>query len=505
MDHCQKVAIFGLGGIGKTQIALEYAYRTRKISSHCAIFWVPAISITSFEQAYFSIGNLLQIRGITEEEADTKLLVKEKLSEESSGEWLLVVNNADDTDILFKKTDDNIRSLPLVDFLPSSSKGSIIFTTRSRKAAVKQAKNNLIEVDEMNQNDARKIFERSLFQERLLNENGAILKLLELLTCLPLAISQAAAYINENDISISEYISIYEGSEEDIIEILSEEFEDRGRYREMKNPVATTWLISFNQIYQQDSLAIEFLSFMVCLVRENIPRLLFPPFASRKKEIDAIGTLTADSFITKQQSGQLFDIHRLVYLATRSWLRRKGQLSIWTEKALMRLAEVIPASCYKEQVARKLYLSHAIYVATSAELVGKEEVIRIQLLDDIGRYLQTNGRFKTAESMHQQALELAHNVYGKDLQQVLSHLAGALNNQGKHVKAEEIHRQILKLREEAHGIKHLLTLKSMRKLALVLGVRGKYNEAEQTCRQIVKVKENAFSQEQPSRRASIIT
>jgi hypothetical protein len=189
-------------------------------------------------------------------------------------------------------------------------------------------------VAELDQEDAKKVLERSLLQKDLLNESRAVAELLKLFNCLPLAIIQAAAYINRNRISISEYKSLYDGIEEEIIEVLSEEFEDRRRYRETRNPVATTWHISFRQIRKQDLLAAEYLSFMSCLVRENIPQSLLPPGPSKKKEIEARGTLMAYSFITKRQQELSFDMHRLIYLATRNWLRRDNQLSVWTDKAL---------------------------------------------------------------------------------------------------------------------------------------------------------------------------
>ena len=75
------------------------------------------------------------------------------------------------------------------------------------------------------------------------------------LTYLPLAIVQAAAYINENGIALADYLSLLKEKEEDIIDLLSEDFEDNGRYHNVKNPVATTWLISFEQIRRRDPLA----------------------------------------------------------------------------------------------------------------------------------------------------------------------------------------------------------------------------------------------------------
>jgi len=82
-----------------------------------------------------------------------------------------------------------------------------------------------------------------------------------------------------------------------VIDLLSEHFEDDGRYHNVKNPVATTWLISFEQIRCRDPLAAEFLSFIACIDSKDVPLSLLPPGPSRKKEIDAVGTLDAYSFI----------------------------------------------------------------------------------------------------------------------------------------------------------------------------------------------------------------
>jgi hypothetical protein len=59
--------------------------------------------------------------------------------------------------------------------------------------------------------------------------------------------------------------------EEEVIDLLSEEFEADGRYRDIKNLVATTWLISFDQIQQRDRLAADNLSFMACIEPKGIP------------------------------------------------------------------------------------------------------------------------------------------------------------------------------------------------------------------------------------------
>ena len=186
--HCQHVVVVGLGGVGKTQIVLKFAYQKREISPNCSSFWILAINSATFEQAYLQVGQLLQIPGITEKNADVKQLVKTRLSQESAGRWLLILDNADDIDMLYQRMYSNYRLLALIDYLPSSHYGSIIFTTQTRKAAVKQAGSNVIKVYKMDQVEAKEVLEKSLIQTHILKEEEATVKLLELLTCLPLAI-----------------------------------------------------------------------------------------------------------------------------------------------------------------------------------------------------------------------------------------------------------------------------------------------------------------------------
>jgi hypothetical protein len=392
--HCQRAAVVGLGGVGKTQVVLEFAYRKREISPNCSIFWIPAVNPATFEQAYLQIGQLLQIHGITEENANVKQLVKSRLSQESSGEWLLILDNADDINVLYKEGYGDNNSLALIDYLPSSCYGSIVLTTRNRKVAVKQAGGNIIKIYEMDQADAKKVLEQILIQPHILKEDEATVKLLELLACLPLAIVQAAAFINENEISISLYIALYENGEDEAIELLSEDFEDRGRYRDkdMKNPIATTWLISFNQISLQDQLAIDYLSFMSCLVPQRIPESLLPPAKSKIKMIAAIGTLTAYSFITKREIEQSFDLHRLVHLATRNWLRKAKSLTAWTKRTLSQLADVFPNGDYTNRAIWTIYLPHARHILALPRLLDGNKEAEIKLLFRVGWCLHSNGQ-----------------------------------------------------------------------------------------------------------------
>jgi hypothetical protein len=119
--------------------------------------------------------------------------------------------------------------------------------------------------------------------------------LLEQLTYLPLAIVQAASFIDKNDIRLRDYISLLGNQEKRAIELLIRDFEDDGRYQDVKNPVATTWIISFEQIRKNDSLASDYLTFMACIDAKDIPLTLLPPGPSPLERTVAMGTLKAYS------------------------------------------------------------------------------------------------------------------------------------------------------------------------------------------------------------------
>jgi hypothetical protein len=326
-----KVAITGLGGVGKTQVVLELAYRARERYPDCSVLWLPATNSESLQQAYLEAGRQLGITGLEEERADVKKIVQRYLSQESAGRWLVIFDNADDIDMWVKKDRNEDGSPALKDYLPRSSQGRIVFTTRSKKIAIDLTQQNVIEISEMNEKMAELLLRKSLINQDLLNSRQDTLKLLQQFIFLPLTIVQAAAYINKNEITFSDYLSQLRDQKQDIIDFFSEDFEDKERYQnaqnpEMKNPIATTWLISFEQIRRHNPLTAEYLSFMCCINWRNIPQSLLPPAQSRK-ETDAIGTLNAYSFVIRRSADKSLDLHQLMHLVTRNWLQKEDSLT----------------------------------------------------------------------------------------------------------------------------------------------------------------------------------
>jgi hypothetical protein len=101
---------------------------------------------------------------------------------------------------------------------------------------------------QMDDKMATDLLRASLIDKDLMNDYQTTSQLLHHLSCLPLAIIEAASYINETEISVATYVSLLEGQESEMVKLLSKDFEDEWRYAEIKNPVAATWLISFHQI-----------------------------------------------------------------------------------------------------------------------------------------------------------------------------------------------------------------------------------------------------------------
>jgi tetratricopeptide (TPR) repeat protein len=498
-----KVAITGLGGIGKTQLLLELVYRIRDRYKDCLVIWIPATNTESLHQAYGEVARQLKIPGSDEDNADAKKLVQGYLSKESAGRWLLVFDNADDVNMWI--TESGSGSGRLIDCLPRSEQGCIVFTTRDRKTAVKLAHQNIVELSEMGEDVAMQMLQKCLIDPDLVNNRPDTTALLKELTYLPLAIVQAAAYINENGITLADYLSLLTEQEEDVIDLLSEEFEDHGRYGNIKNPVATTWLISFEQIQHRDPLAADYLSFMACIEPKDIPQSLLPAGRSRKKEIDAIGTLDAYSFITKRVADQALDLHRLVHLATRNWLQQNDLLTQWTERAIIRLEEVFPNDDHQNRTTWRTYFPHVSYALMSDE-ADKDGETRIALSERFGKCLLMDGRYNEAEAPLVEVMESNKTVLGQEHPSTLTSmgsLASIFRNQGRWKEAEDLEIQVMETRKRVSGQEHPDTLASINNLALTYGNQGRWKEAEDLEVQVIEMRKRVSGQEHPDTLTSI--
>ncbi|MCJ1449249.1 MAG: hypothetical protein MMC23_009769, partial [Stictis urceolatum] len=550
----RRMSICGLGGCGKSALALEFAYRTMCEHPEYFVFWVPAISQETFELAYRKIGEFLRIPGITENNANVKQLLKTFLSSDNRGDWLIIVDNADDTNVLFDKLSEKRDSSRLIDYLPRCDRGSILFTTRGRKTAERLSQAHILELGDMGKTvkEARKMLSLQISNQALRCDNNAVQELLERLVYLPLAIMQASAFINQNAILVSEYVSHLRDANSEA-ELFSEHFEDPNRYDETESTIAKTWYISFNQIRKQDPLAADYLSFMACVDRINVPLSLLPTGDSAIQRIKSIGTLTGYALITERrqdsqqaQTEKSFDVHRLVHRASRWWLEERGEMTSWATKAQIRLKEVLPYGGHEERDIWTNYISHALFLAgpqnrldktaqasllgrvgscqstlgqylmaeptyrralrLDIELLGERHPDTLNSMDNLASVLFRQGKYEEAEAMHRQTLESTKGILGERHPNTLSsmnNLASVLDRQGKYEEAEAMHRQTLESRKEILGERHPDTLTSMDNLAWVLFRQGKYEEAEAMHRQTLESRKEILGERHPNTLSSM--
>lgn len=438
------MAIYGLGGCGKSALALEIAYRALARHARRLVFWVPAISQESFDLAFREIGTSLRIPGVSDDGANVKQLVKQALSTIHSDKWLIIVDNADDPRILLE-SDGNAQLARLIDYIPHSNAGSVLFTTRSRKVATALSQPYVLKVDDMDLSEARQLLARRLSRQALLDDEAAVNELLESLTCLPLAIVQATAFIKENDLSISDYVSLLQHAGTKA-ELFNERFEDSIRYRGMNSTVAKTWHISFEQIQRQDPLAAEYLSFISCINRIDIPQSLLPPGTSQLQHVKALGTLTGYAFLTERQQTvpgahkeRVFDMHRLVHMALSWWLEEHGQRKTWAGTVAARVEELVPYGQHEEKEIWTAYLPHALHVAELEDALDGATSAR--LLERIGRCQHSNAQYAPAVSAHRKAWSLNEGLLGREHLDTLTsvhNLGLALFGQGKYTEAEAV-------------------------------------------------------------------
>jgi tetratricopeptide (TPR) repeat protein len=495
-EEGSQLAIYGLGGCGKTALALESAYWMKEQRPTRAVFWVPAISRESFEQAYYEIAKCLGLPGIQDPQVDIMRLVKAKLSEEDFGSWLIIVDNADNTNVLF----DNSKADRLIDCLPQSRQGSVIFTTRTRAAAMELAQNNVMALGELQRGEAVDMLDRRLLQQyrQQLSESGTVNKFLEMLYFHALAIVQAIAFINTNDVTLSDYINLYRNSEGDAMDLLKEEFQDQGRYQEATNSVATTWYISFERIQRQNAIAADHLFFMACTANNDVAASMFPQHYTKTEHVKAMGTLKAHSFIAERQpradslQGQVrilhkkYDVHPLVHLAIRGWLKAHRQWTTWVERTLTRLIEIVPYGDHDTRDYWTAYMHHAMHLISLPDVHDMEG--RMTLLERIGRCERSLGKFQVAERAYRQAFEQRLIMSGEEHPNTLmtmGNIAIMLGFQGKWVEAEEMHREELRLVKKALGEKHPQTLATKGNLALAVLGQWKYAKAEEMYRELL--------------------
>ncbi|KXX77766.1 Regulatory protein AfsR [Madurella mycetomatis] len=492
-----RVAIVGLGGVGKTQVALQVAYWTLQNKPEWNVFWVPALSIASFEQACREIAQMLGLEGANKE--DAKQLLQRYLDSDPSGRWLLIVDNADDEEVM--EGGKQGREQGIRDFLPRTDRNRILFTTRTQRIATRLAQSEVVDLSQMNEDEAKDLLKKSLGGKRLPIYEKGVAELLKILTYLPLAIVQAAAYLNETGISVAEYVRLLRNTERDMVELLETEFADDTRYGGVQNAVASTWVVSFEQIRKNADAAV-LLRFIAQVESKAIPRSMLASVGSEQRMTRAIGVLYSYSFLSIREDGTTYDMHRLVHLASRVWVSRQDAAGKQRREVLVHLRELFSTDKWEERERWRYLLPHvlkAIDKDKEAENWGEEERA---LGYWVGRCLLAEGRSREAVKVLERVVAAYKTTLAETHPDRLAsqhELAAAYHADGRVKEAITLLERVVAVRETTLAGTHPSRLVSQHNLAIVYYTDNQVEKAVKLLDHVVNVLKRTQSEDHPQR------
>jgi tetratricopeptide (TPR) repeat protein len=480
----RRIAIAGIGGIGKTQLAIEYCYRFKETHPDAMVLWVHASSVARFDADYNDIARKLNIPGQDDPKQDVRRLVQDYLSE-STTKWLLVVDNADDPDVFFLSTtpqrnleSSNISQWPIARYLPKSPRGSILVTTRNMTLG-RELTNGSDPIDTlpMGPQDAQRLLLSRLSKGES-NSTADLEKLVAALDCIPLAISQAAAFINNNHISATTYLDLLDSDEGGI---LSNEYNDWRRDHEAKNSIIRSWKLSFDLLYKHEKRATDILSLMAVLDRQGIPKsLLLEDNELEAGFIIAVGVLQNYSLIIAESGGEIFEMHRLVQISIQKWLDIEQTLAKWQRLALEILRERFRYVNYNTLSVHGMLLPHAL---KTSDYVLDSSVDKIQhacLLRHMSTYFCFTGQYKAEEATCLQHFEIFTETLGREHPLTLksmTSLAYTYIELGHFKEAADLQENALAILTQVLGDNHIHTAATMYDLATSYYYLGRTKEA----------------------------
>ncbi|ORY63343.1 heterokaryon incompatibility protein-domain-containing protein [Pseudomassariella vexata] len=494
-DKCARpaarAALVGLGGLGKSQLAIQYSHDIRDKSPQTWVFWVHASTKVRFEEAYRAITERLELPGRHVPNVNIFQLVCNWLCNEANGRWSMILDNVDDIQVFYPKRYYQDSSTPLANYLPQSPNGSILFTSRSKDAAARLtgSYNNIKEIKAMDESQALQLLQNKL-QDTSNKDDTA--NLLHALNYIALAITQAAVYINKRArMTVSGYLDEFHRNDRNKGNLLNLDAGDLRRDSSASSSVVVTWQMSFEHIREERPSAADLLSLMSFFNPQGIPEsILRSQTRSMIKidgEVDAdsefdndIDLLLAFSLVSVAVDNDMCEMHDLVHFCTRVWLSTFSYVDGWRRKCLVLIAREFPTGEFENWAKCERLLPHVepLYDHEPA----CEESLRewAQVLTNAAWYMWMNGDYKAAQGIAVKALNARERILGHSCTSTLVTvvvLERLLQAQGKYDEAEKMNRRALQGREKVLGKKHFDTLSSNYSLAYILHQRKQYNVA----------------------------
>jgi tetratricopeptide (TPR) repeat protein len=485
-------AVRGLGGMGKTQCALEYAYRNRDY--YQAVFWTNATSQETLVADFVNIAIELHLSGKDAQDQTFAVTAVKHWLETNTG-WLLILDNADDLDLIYP-------------FLPSEGEiegeGHILLTTSTQVTPLTMKS---VKIKEMDQVDGvlfllrrAQIIKSDASLDAASTEDRAIAsKIVRELGGLPLALDEAGAYMYETKCSLSRYLQLYQTQHAALL---------KRRGTSLPYPVETvaaTWHLAFEKVQQANPAAADMLRLCAFLSPDAIPEeiisvgaldlgpVLLPIATDPLKLDESIEKLLKFSLVDRD--GETLTIQRLVQTVLQDEMDEDTR-RLWAGRAVRAVNRAFP------KVDVTTWSSYVSQAQKCAELIKDYKLLFLEagrLLYEAGHYLFDRAQYAQAEPLYQQALEIRKQVPGTeypDAARILHDLAKLYHTKNDYIKAESLYRQALEIRKQVPGTEYLDTASILHDLTWLYKAQGQYEqaewlfkEAEEICEQVLGAKD----------------
>ncbi|KAA2261763.1 tetratricopeptide repeat protein [Solihabitans fulvus] len=452
-------ALHGLGGVGKTQLAIEYVYRYA--SAYDLIWWVPAEDQTLIRTSLAALGSAMGLPESTDLSRTVDAVLDTLRTGQRYPRWLLVYDNAN-------------RPADLQPYLPYPT-GHVLITSRNSSWSDVAS---TVEVDVFNRQESV-----ALLRQRSEDINAADAdRLADRLGDLPLALEQAAAWQAETGMQVDEYLELFDDQLEQLTENPPSNYPDT---------VGATYRVAFERLQEQAPAAAQLLELCaffgaepisVVLLWEgryaDLPSPLDETLRDRIRLRRAMREIVRFALARVDAAADRISVHRLVQAVLRARLTPEER-DVTRRHAQQILALANPSQPDSAQNwPRHAELSPQIL--PTGMLQAEERDSRIVVLDQI-RYRRQSGDYESARELGQLAVDTWTDLWGEDDELTLiaaRHLADAMRALGENQQARELQRDTLAKLREVFGDDHEHTLDTADGVALDLRINGEFDAAK---------------------------
>lgn len=448
-----RVALYGMGGIGKTQIALEYVYSRRR-AIYRRIYWLTGIDQTALLSDYQKIAKNVPLatHGLTPMQTAEAVLVWLR----HENDWLLVIDNLDDIKVA-------------KGLLPENGPGKhLMITTRNPNADGIPAEG--LEVPLLSLDDSKNLLLNLSKVDPLPSETNLITKIVEELGCLPLAIEQAASYVQQVTGDFTSFHEEYQKNRGDVLKWVPESNQPYSR------SIATTWSMSFrvlNRNFPSSAKLLQLLSFLnpdgvlVEFLKDGVECLdmtLKQVLSNQVELAKALLKLERLSLVKRNRFADTIVIHRLVQVIVRDQMSRRDHAA-YVKATINLCRKAFPSSVVNETRSRcRLYQSQIMEPLNLT--------VTLSPLNEIS-VVKPNRRLSRISRLLFRVRNREIYMLKQNYADICDRLAYFLMQDGKFVDSETLCRRVINFRIEISGRNHPGTLDSMEYLAAVYGYLGR--------------------------------